>query len=353
MKVKIINLITITILASFIHDTACISSTIAELERPKRCTMERLAKMMGYTCAGMNYNEVPKNLKTGIEVLDLSQNRIRELTRESFSRYTDLKYLYLFENIIIEIENGTFSQLTGLEALDLSYNGLSTIPLELLYMERLRNLYIAGNKLSRLDHDINSLSRPITAPLQVLSLAETYITQLPKLGILPDLWQLNISGNSLNGLKFDQFQGFCGLKTVDFNNSHVPVCECRIIDYKLTERMADVLNLNCHSGFHKPNCAPEYDQSASDAKAALDYVRCLGIKQGREADVESRSRWLYIAASLFGFLIIFIAFLYCLHRKNVEDIKRKGIIISRANSIAQQNDYVGPEKLIEKDSVKL
>lgn len=25
--------------------------------------------MSGYTCAGMNYNDVPKNLKTGIEVI--------------------------------------------------------------------------------------------------------------------------------------------------------------------------------------------------------------------------------------------------------------------------------------------
>lgn len=239
-------------------------------------------------------------------MLDLSQNRIRELSKDSFSRYTDIKYLYLFENIIIEIENGTFSQMQGLEALDLSYNGLSTIPLELLFMDRLRNLYIAGNKLSRLDSDINTLTRPITSPFQILSLAETYITKIPKFGILPDLWQLNVSGNNLRELKFDQIQGLCGLRSVDFNNSHVPLCECRLLDVKLFERMVDVLNLNCVPGYYPPNCAPVFDQNATDTQAALDYVRCLGVRQGREADVESRSRWLYIAASLFGFLIIFI-----------------------------------------------
>lgn len=239
-------------------------------------------------------------------MLDLSHNRIRELSRDSFSRYTDLKYLYLFENIIMEIENGTFSQLHGLEALDLSYNGLSTIPLELLYMDRLRNLYIAGNKLSRLEADINSLTRPITSPLQILNLAETYISRIPKFGILPDLWSLNVSGNTLSHLKFDQMQGFCGLRTIDFNNSHVPVCECRLTDVKLFERGVEVLNLNCVPGFYQPSCAPVFDQNATDTQAALDYVRCLGIRQGREADVESRSRWLYIAASLLGFLIIFI-----------------------------------------------
>lgn len=206
----------------------------------------------------------------------------------------------------MEIENGTFSQLQGLEALDLSYNGLSSIPLELLFMDRLRNLYIAGNKLSRLEYDMSTLSRPITSPFQILSLADTYITKLPKFGILPDLWQLNVSGNTLSELKFDQIQGFCGLRSVDFNNTHVPLCECRLLDVKLFERGVDVLNLMCVPGHRQQNCAPVFDQNATDTQAALDYVRCLGVRQGREADVESRSRWLYIAASLLGFLIIFI-----------------------------------------------
>lgn len=223
--------------------------------------------------------------------------------------------MYLFENIIIEIENGTFSQLQGLEALDLSYNGLSSIPLELLFMERLRNLYIAGNKLSRLEYDFSTLTRPITSPFQILSLAETYITKIPKFGILPDLWQLNISGNSLHEFKFDQLQGFCGLKTIDFNNSLVPTCECRLVDAKLYERNVDILNLNCGTIYYQPSCVAVYDENATDAQAALDFVRCLGIRQGREADVESRSRWLYIAASLFGFLIIFIGEIMCKCKK--------------------------------------
>ncbi|XP_063700591.1 relaxin receptor 2 [Culicoides brevitarsis] len=339
------------IFSSVFGPTTGISSTMDSLERPKKCSYERIAKMSGYTCSGMNYNAVPDNLKTGIEVFDLSNNRIRELSRKSFERYTDLKYLYLFENLIMEIENGTFSQLRGLEALDLSHNGLSTIPLELLFMDRLRNLYVAGNKLSRLDADIASLTRPITSPFQILNLADTFISRIPKFGILPDLWQLNVSDNTLSHLTFDQLQGFCGLRSIDFNNSYVPVCECRLIDVKLFERGADVLNLNCVGGFHQPNCAPVFDQNATDTQAALDYVRCLGIRQGREADVESRSRWLYIAASLLGFLIIFIAFLYCLHRKNVEDIKRKTKMISRANSVAQQNDFISPEKLITNEKV--
>lgn len=242
-----------------------------------------------------------------LQVLDISQNRIRDLTKDSFSRYTDLKYLYLFENIIIEIENGTFSQLTGLEALDLSSNGLSTIPLELLYMDRLRNLYVAGNKLTRLQIDIDSITHPITSPFQVLSLANTFITKLPNFGILPDLWHLNLSNNALIELKFSQFQGLCGLKSVEFNSSIMPQCECRTIDFKLFERGVDIANLNCGVLGFSQNCRYDSEGEAQEeVKAALQYIQCLGIKQGRVEDKESRSRWLYIAASLFGFLVVFI-----------------------------------------------
>lgn len=42
-------------------------------------------------------------------------NRIRDLRRHTFDRYSDIKLLYLFENMIWLIEEGTFSDLTGLE----------------------------------------------------------------------------------------------------------------------------------------------------------------------------------------------------------------------------------------------
>lgn len=62
-------LATCTVLLSVFGQTVGISSTIDQLQSPKKCSLERIAKMSGYTCAGMNYNDVPKNLKTGIEVI--------------------------------------------------------------------------------------------------------------------------------------------------------------------------------------------------------------------------------------------------------------------------------------------
>lgn len=38
------------------------------LHRPKRCQLERIAKMIGSSCTALDLREVPQNLKTGIEV---------------------------------------------------------------------------------------------------------------------------------------------------------------------------------------------------------------------------------------------------------------------------------------------
>lgn len=181
------------------------------------------------------------------QVLDLSHNRIRELTRDSFSKYTDLKYLYVFENIVMEIEEGTFAQLTGLEALDLSHNGITTIPKELFNLERLRNLYVQGNKLLHLHIELAMVPKPIKAPLQIVNIASAYLMKVPDFGILPDLWQLNISGNPLLEINAEQFSPLCALNSVDFNETQVPNCQCHALSRYLKVRDVTVDNLVCDS----------------------------------------------------------------------------------------------------------
>uniref|UniRef100_A0A1B0CEM3 Membrane glycoprotein lig-1 n=1 Tax=Lutzomyia longipalpis TaxID=7200 RepID=A0A1B0CEM3_LUTLO len=120
-------------------------------------------------------------------ILDASYNRIRDLNPGTFERYTDLQYLYLAENMIQTIEPGTFAILTNLEAIDLSYNALTTIPVELFNLPLLRNLYIYSNNLYDLRTDLESIEKPIRAPLQLLNIADCRLGSVPDFGILPEL----------------------------------------------------------------------------------------------------------------------------------------------------------------------
>lgn len=50
-----------------------------------------------------------------MQILDLSYNRIRELRPRSFALFEDIKFLYLFDNMILSIEANTFSRMQSLE----------------------------------------------------------------------------------------------------------------------------------------------------------------------------------------------------------------------------------------------
>lgn len=145
----------------------------------------------------------------------------------------------------MNIEEGTFSQLTGLEALDLSTNAITTIPKELFYMERLRNLYLQGNNLIHLESDLATVPKPIKAPLQILNLANCDLMKVPDFGILPDLWHLNVSGNYLLDVNADQFSPLCALSKIDFNDTRVPNCQCHVLTRYLGVRDVRVENLSC------------------------------------------------------------------------------------------------------------
>jgi Leucine-rich repeat (LRR) protein len=111
---------------------------------PQKCSH---FKEMVVDCYGLELTAVPQNLRTDIELLQITQNRIRELHTDSFKRYRYLKYLYLDDNVIPDIENGTFAPLLGLEVIRLSCNGIDRVPYDLLQLPKMRKIYLDNNRL--------------------------------------------------------------------------------------------------------------------------------------------------------------------------------------------------------------
>ncbi|XP_053674290.1 toll-like receptor 4 [Anopheles nili] len=297
-----------------------------ELDRPQRCQLERTYKMIGYNCANLNLKEIPQWLKSNLEIFDLSFNRIRDLDAQSFARYESVKYLYLFENMIQNIEEGTFSTLSNLEAIDLSYNALKSIPLELFQLPVLRNLYVGHNALTELEAELTNLQKPVKAPLQVLSLADCRLQRLPDFGILPDLWQLNISSNPMKELTLEQFSPMCNLKSLELNNTQIPICPCQVLTAELVLRRTKIMYppLYCIplTASEQNICNSEVGKEINPGKVA-DFHQCMEVRNSRKLDIEAKSTWMKISAVAVGCILVFAFVLYCLHRRNAKHMKTK------------------------------
>jgi hypothetical protein len=311
-------------------------------------------------------------------VLDISQNRIKDLRRDSFAGLLDLKFLYLQENVIRFIEDDTFAKLTDLEALDLSGNGIMKIPTEIFLLPRLRNLYLADNVITSFEN----IPKTIIAPLQKLSLAKNKLLEIPKeLGILPELFHLNLSSNPLTLLKPQQFSPFCHLREVNISDSQMDSCDCEnVAQYLTVRRQVDIFSFYCdaipmskHYSYyfysflfmtliHASSCLildckrRGYDFNFNTTETT-DYELCLTIRKQVIEHEQAQMTWGIIGVAVFGFLFFFISCLYCIHRRNVRQMRRKSInntavkpkIVVNSTE-PEEAQTISPEKLLIKKS---
>lgn len=147
------------------------------------------------------------------------------------------------------MEAGTFAKLELLETLDLSNNGLTVVPPEIFGLTSLRKLYLAENELH--NEGFSIIKKPVKAPLVYLNIASTEIDKIPDLGILPELFYLNISLNILKQLAPEQFAPLCQIKHVDLNGTKVGGCQCVKINIFMEQELKRLPILDC--GGTKPS----------------------------------------------------------------------------------------------------
>lgn len=311
----------------------------------KTCTMERVNKMVGYVCTNLNLKEVPQHLRSGLEILDVSFNRIRELNEDTFARYTDIKYLYLFENMIQTIEPNTFAQLTELEAIDISTNGLTTLPMGLFSLPLLRNIHASDNPLYNLHKDLESLSKPISAPLKLINLASCRLNKVPDFGVLPDLYMLNISSNELLDVTPQQFSPLCSLSSIDVNNTKIRPCPCQALSQYFRRRSITMINgINCDTSSTEHFDCPNVSNATADTEY---YGYCISLQKEKKLQEKSKWTWMSVLGGLGAFFVVFMGMLYCFHRRNVRRI-RELEQITKLKQIHQTEKNQNIELLISK-----
>lgn len=86
----------------------------------------------------------------------------------------------------------------------------------------------------------------MAAPLQLINIASCRLSKVPDFGVLPDLWQLNISSNDLLDITSQQLSPLCGLKSIDVNNTKIPPCPCQSLAVYFRKRSISTPNgMNC------------------------------------------------------------------------------------------------------------
>ena len=133
---------------------------------------------------------------SSMATLNLTDNALTELTDETFKGLSRLAALGLQNNELQAIHEGAFSSLTKLGGLSLAQNKLSTLPVAAFNGTRLSNLDLSMNILTELDVSIfNGLDDTLSA----LTLEGNRLTVFPDgfFSTVPNLNVLHLASNAL------------------------------------------------------------------------------------------------------------------------------------------------------------
>ncbi|XP_067215340.1 uncharacterized protein [Linepithema humile] len=181
-------------------------------------------------CTKQNLTEVPKNLSSEIQYLDLTGNRITHLIYKAFNNsnvtLVNLHKLSLRECGIESIHTGAFKDLKIIIEIDLSNNNIRTLqPGTFHDTQRLRVLLLNQNKLKELQ---NGLFFNLTF-LQKVSLSDNILERIGERVFreLPGLHSLALNGNNFTTLQLHSFESLPKLGSLELQNNPWN-CNCHL-----------------------------------------------------------------------------------------------------------------------------
>ncbi|XP_063978042.1 leucine-rich repeat-containing protein 19 [Diachasmimorpha longicaudata] len=315
--------------------------------KPRRCQYSKISGMLQAKCAELSLNEIPRSLRTDVEILDFSVNRLRDLKNQTLSAYTSLTFLYLMDNFIVAIEDDAFSRLTNIQVINLNTNGVREFPNSIFTLPSLKRLYLGDNRLS--DESIRPTSLAENSNLELLDVSGNHLSSLPHLGIVPRLKYLNVSRNAIRQLKPEDVAIFCSLESLDISNNPLILddCSCHAFNEWITMRNIKLYpdKLKCSTDPKK--CTYSANQITSNDTVKL-FDSCKYVLKTHEETAKARSTWIIVASCVAVFLTVLFISLYCIHRrnkrqKNLKKNKKEQLSINHANT-ELLNDKNAPDE---------
>ncbi|CAD7091308.1 unnamed protein product [Hermetia illucens] len=216
------------------------------------CTCKWTSGKKSAICSSLHLTTIPTTLSTEIQVLVLSDNYIPYLNREEFTSLglVNLQRIYLKKSEIQYIHKESFKNLKILIEIDLSDNKIEMLDKETFSgNDRLRILYLNGNPLKRLI----AYQFPILPHLRTLDLHDCLIRFIDPMAFanLNLLEFLYLKNNLLENLSEYVFQHMTNLKTLILDENPW-LCDCRLRKFRswYVRSKLNSVSLTCKGPFH-------------------------------------------------------------------------------------------------------
>jgi hypothetical protein len=172
-------------------------------------------------CGDRNLRSVPSTINDQpVYLLNVSFNVLRTLEENALFSYESVRYLYLYNCKIVNINEKAFGRLENLTEIDLAYNRLTSISPNLFNgNQKMNKLILRRNNLDSLEWNTPILNGP--SSLSFLDLQSCKLSNISSItfSLLPNLIFLDISRNNLVLLHNDSLSSHEKLKDVNLENN--------------------------------------------------------------------------------------------------------------------------------------
>ncbi|KAI8041930.1 uncharacterized protein LOC128263533 [Drosophila gunungcola] len=249
--------------------------------RLANCSLMTLQHMKSLQELHLDRNElsiVPRFLGElrELRVLNLSQNWLTELPRDTFGGAVKLERLYLSGNRLSVLPFQLFQTAGDLQVLDLSDNRLLSFPDNFFVRNgQLRQLHLQRNQLKSIGkHSLYGLRE-----LRQLDLSQNSLASIDRKAFesLDQLLALNVSGNNLTLLSSIIFQSLHALRQLDLSRNQFKQLPSGLFQ---RQRSLVLLRIDETPIEQFSNWISRYDESFVDPQV-LHRLRYLSLQQNR------------------------------------------------------------------------